>query len=319
MGWGNMGYDHRRSSHSETIQNPDHASAGSSPGKRTLTEGLVVRQAEVAPSAEAEADAEAGAEADAEAGAEASAEEAGDGGGPAAVVNAGASSGDVTRESGAIGPLAGNILGRNPIGGGVGLGAAIGRVAHEPTIARQPRRRGGRRRARPRAHPTSISSTTTYGATLNYGKHYMHTFVSSTGNVADLNNINVGERITVARDDFGLGWGGVPMGALSARVNRAGQWGDEIGTPAAGIHPRMASVRSLPAVLDTPQDLYWQDASGRWNHFCSVAITFTVRRAASGGLEAVTVDNGVPFSETFTGPAPGSGSSGSGGGSGGTP
>ncbi|HMG21676.1 MAG TPA: hypothetical protein VK607_10180, partial [Kofleriaceae bacterium] len=228
--------------------------------------------------------------------------------GSIAVVNAGVSPDEIKRDPGsATGPLAGNLLGTSSAAaGGAAFGAAMGGIVRGPDagITRQPAPPGAGRPAPAPAHPTSIASTTTYGAALRYGKHFLHTFVSSTGRVADINNVNVGERITVARDDFGLGWGGVAMGALSARVNNAGQWGDEIGTPAAAIHPRMASVRALPAVLDTPQDLYWQDAAGAWNHFASIAITFTVRRTAAGGLEAVTVDNGVPFVEPFTGPAP---------------
>jgi hypothetical protein len=154
-------------------------------------------------------------------------------------------------------------------------------------------------------HPTGIARTTA-GRRLNFGAVYTHTFNSSTGRVADLDGVLVGERVTVARDDFGLGWGGVPLGTITARVNSSGQMNDQIGTPARLINRAMPRVRSLPAVLNTPQTLHWQDASGSWNQFTAVNITFTVRDRG-GTLEAVTVDNGVQVVEPYTGPAPGGG------------
>src|SRR5204863_9293382 len=112
------------------------------------------------------------------------------------------------------------------------------------------------------------------------------------------------ERVTVTRDDFGLGWGGVTLGEFSSRVNQAGQWGDRIGNPAALIHKQMRLVQRLPGVIHTPQELYWQDATGSWKYFASVWITFMVRTSKAGRLEAITVDNDVKFIEPITDPAP---------------
>jgi hypothetical protein len=85
---------------------------------------------------------------------------------------------------------------------------------------------------------------------------------------------------------------------------------DDIGTPSGAVHPRMGGIGALPAVLDTPQTLHWQDAAGTWHQFAAVAISFVVRRAGGGALEAVTTDNGVPVTEAFTGPGPGGGGGG---------
>jgi uncharacterized membrane protein YgcG len=176
-----------------------------------------------------------------------------------------------------------------PTGGGSGSGGGSGAPPAAP-------------------HPTAIAGTTVASTPLNFGGRYTHTMTSSTGNVADLRGVVVGEHVTVAHDDFGLGWGGVPLGTITAALNSAGRMDDRIGTPASAIRPLVPSLSTFPAVLDTPQTLHWRDASGSWNQFASVAITFTVRRkaaagggsgsgsgsAAPAGFEAVTVDNGVP-------------------------
>jgi hypothetical protein len=171
-------------------------------------------------------------------------------------------------------------------------------------------------------HPSSINNTTAGAGRLSYGAVFTHTFDSSTGTVADISGITVGERVTVARDDFGTGWGGVRLGTITAPISVRGRMNDTIGTPSGVIHPRMGRVRALPAVMDTPQTLHWKDVLGIWHKFADVAIRFTVRRRAAGGLEAVTQDNGVSVVEPFTGPAPGGGGGGGGapgGGAGGGP
>lgn len=60
----------------------------------------------------------------------------------------------------------------------------------------------------------------------------------------------------------------------------------------------------LPLVLSTPQKLYWEGPAGEWNHFAEVDITFTVQRNDNDELEAVTTNNGEPFTQTFIGPDP---------------
>jgi hypothetical protein len=164
---------------------------------------------------------------------------------------------------------------------------------------------GGGPRPATEPHPTGISNTVAKGSPLHYGSFYTHTFSSSTGSVADLNGVVIGERVTVGRDDFATGWGGVPLGTITATANAAGKIDDNIGTPAGLIHAAMPGVRALPAVMETPQTLHWKDRTGSWNQFVAVAITFTVRAGAGGTMEAVTVDNGVPVVEPFTGPPPG--------------
>ncbi len=140
-------------------------------------------------------------------------------------------------------------------------------------------------------HPTGIASTEV-ASTLNFGATYRHTFNSSTGQAANLSGVTVGEHVTVARDDFGLGWGGVPLGAIKAPCKARGQISDSIGTPAGAIRPKLARMASFPAVLDTPQTLHWQNGV-RWNQFASVSILFQVHRRADGNMEAETRDNGV--------------------------
>ncbi|HEY6173207.1 MAG TPA: hypothetical protein VIX73_02140, partial [Kofleriaceae bacterium] len=164
----------------EHIQRRADASLGSatpaadiSPGKRTLTEGMISRQPAAAPGAETEDKAGAAEAGAAEAGGAAA------GGGGIAVVNAGASADPIKRDpSGAVGPLAGSALGASDVPAGAAMGAALGGIARAPDggIARQPPGPRGRPAAAP-AHPTAIASTGTYGAALNYGKHFLHTFV----------------------------------------------------------------------------------------------------------------------------------------------
>lgn len=145
-------------------------------------------------------------------------------------------------------------------------------------------------------HPTSIAATRS-GARLNYGSRYTHTLTSSDGNSAHLAGVLVGERVTVARDDFGLGWGGVALGSITATCNAAGRIDDSIGTPAALIDPKIAAGLALPAVLDTPQTLHWRDPAGAWQQFAAVGISFTLRRGAGGRIEGVTTDNGISVTE----------------------
>lgn len=141
------------------------------------------------------------------------------------------------------------------------------------------------------AHPTAISSTSVRSQ-LNFGAVYRHVFTSSTGSVADINGVLVGEEVTVARDDFATGFTGVPLGTITAHLNAAGEMADSIGTPAAVIRNALPSIGTFPAVLDTPQTLHWKNGA-TWNLIVAVAIDFRVHKRGDGTMEAETRDNGV--------------------------
>jgi hypothetical protein len=172
-----------------------------------------------------------------------------------------------------------------------------------------------------RAHPTRISSTVVAGPLGPYGALYTHTFASSGGS---LNNVDVGERVDCGNDPFNMCAGFLPIatGALSAAVNAAGQWGDQIVTPAG--NPGIDVNRFLPSpprpglpqVFDTPQILYWRSeqcsaapavapaAADHWVPFTNVAITAAlVRRGANFFFE--TRDNGILATprDPYAGPA----------------
>jgi hypothetical protein len=159
-----------------------------------------------------------------------------------------------------------------------------------------------------RAHPTRIIRTVNSGALgVPYGALYTHTFRSSGGS---LNNILVGERIDVGNDPFNTGYAGVATGALSAQVNAAGEWSDEIGTPAgiAGIDVNRFLPSppnpGLPQTFNTPQILYWQSdqCGGQWIPFANVVITATLLRRG-GNFRFVTRDNRVPHDDPYGGAA----------------
>ena len=172
-----------------------------------------------------------------------------------------------------------------------------------------------------RAHPTRILSTVVSGPLGPYGALYTHTFASSGGS---LNNVGVGERVDCGNDPFNMCAGFLPIatGALSAAVNAAGRWGDQIVTPAG--NPGIDVNRFLPSppgpglpqVFDTPQILYWRSeqcsaapavaptAADHWVPFTNVAITAAlVRRGGNFFFE--TRDNGVLATprDLYAGPA----------------
>ena len=172
-----------------------------------------------------------------------------------------------------------------------------------------------------RAHPTRILSTVVSGPLGPYGALYTHTFASSGGS---LNNVGVGERVDCGNDPFNMCAGFLPIatGALSAAVNAAGRWGDQIVTPAG--NPGIDVNRFLPSppgpglpqVFDTPQILYWRSeqcsaapavaptAADHWVPFTNVAITAAlVRRGGNFFFE--TRDNGVLATprDPYAGPA----------------
>jgi hypothetical protein len=160
-----------------------------------------------------------------------------------------------------------------------------------------------------RAHPTRITSTIVAGPLGPYGALFTHTFASSGGS---LNNVDVGERVDCGNDPFNMCAGFLPIatGALSAAVNAAGRWSDQIVTPAGNpgidVNRFLPSPPNpgLPQVWDTPQILYWRSeqcsaapavaptAADHWVPFTNVAITAAlVRRGGNFFFE--TRDNGV--------------------------
>jgi hypothetical protein len=156
------------------------------------------------------------------------------------------------------------------------------------------------------AYPTGIDVTKPIGSPLNYGSVYKHQLKSSDGDSMHLAGIVIGEEVKVSRDDFHTGKVGVTLGTVTGPCNKAGQFDDLIETPSADINKKVAAGVALPAIIDTPQTLYWRDGAGAWHEFATVPITFTVHREG-GTIKAETVDNGKPLSEPYSGtpsPAP---------------
>lgn len=205
---------------------------------------------------------------------------------------------------GILGGIGGALVGGIPgaIGGallGGAAGAAIGNAVGGPASV----------------VPTSIARTVidrnsdTLGPTT-YGFVFKHTLNTNTGGTITP-DVTIAEHVTVGRDDFNTGWGGVPLGSLT--------WGpggtaplsgndmyDNITTPGVNVTDFMPSPPKpgLPAILETPQTLHYRIGTGSWNRFASVPMILTLRSKPAGGYEVETAINGVGRAQPYTGPTP---------------
>jgi hypothetical protein len=153
-----------------------------------------------------------------------------------------------------------------------------------------------------RAIPVGIATTTIETPDLNYGAIYTHTATSSGGS---LENVVITEIVTVAQDDFNTGWGGVSEGTITATMNVAGQFSDNIATPSAFIDANdflpSPPKAGLPATLNTPQILEWRcPLDNDWIPFANIAITATLSRQGAN-LIFTTTDNDVSCVEPYSG------------------
>jgi len=191
-----------------------------------------------------------------------------------------------------------------------------------------------------RAHPTGITSSSIVsgppGGASDYGATFDHTFISSDGNVASLDNVGVGERfagiptptaathaITAPTYPFG-GTFNLTTATLTPNATNnwfltpSGQLGgthDNVTIGRAGINVghfvQSASNPSppsgLPADMTIVQGLHWfcpqAAAASRWQMpaFVNVPHSRTLRNRG-GTVEFVTTVNGVPQVDAYTGP-----------------
>ncbi|MBZ5561536.1 MAG: DUF4157 domain-containing protein [Acidobacteriia bacterium] len=191
-----------------------------------------------------------------------------------------------------------------------------------------------------RSHPTGITSTSIVGGpsggASDYGAFFEHTFISSDGNVASLENVGVGERfagipnptaathaITAPTNPFG---GTFTLSTATLTPNATNNWfltasgqlggtHDSVSIGRAGINVgrfvQSASNPSppsgLPADMTIVQGLHWfcpqEAAASRWQMpaFVNVAHSRTLRNRG-GTVEFVTTVNGVPQVDPYTGP-----------------
>lgn len=190
------------------------------------------------------------------------------------------------------------------------------------------------------AHPTGIASTQIVGsltsAATDYGAVFDHTFVSSDGNVASLENVAVGERfigvpnptgathrIVAPANPFG---GAFTLNTATLTPNTSNNWfltatgglngnQDNISIGKANVNVgRFVQSTSnptppsgLPATFTLIQGLHWfcpQAApANRWQMpaFVRVAHSRTLRNT-NGNVEFVTTVNGIENAEDYTGP-----------------
>jgi hypothetical protein len=155
------------------------------------------------------------------------------------------------------------------------------------------------------AHPTRISSTEVSQAGLAYGALYVQTVESSSGNSADLAGIRCREVVTGgARNDLNIGF---PRIEREFNLSAQGRYNDRIWTQKAVIDGQVAQINegSLPAVMETPQELFWKERnSNTWHKFADLTIEIRIDRNLHGQLRVYTELNDQMAAEDYTGPAP---------------
>ncbi len=213
---------------------------------------------------------------------------------------------------GILGGIGGALLGGVPgaIIGGIGgclAGGAIGNAIGNAV--------GGGAAAPTSIVPTSIASTVINGNSASlgpttYGFIFKHTLNTNTGGTITP-DVMVAEHVTLGRDDFNTGWGGVPLGSLTwGPGGTAPLYGndmyDNITTPGVNVTNFMPSPPKpgLPAIMETPQTLHYKIGTGNWIQFASVPMVLTLRPASTGGYEVETAINGVGRAQPYTGPTP---------------
>ena len=152
-------------------------------------------------------------------------------------------------------------------------------------------------------YPVGIKSTQ-MGRKYRYGALFEQQVESSNGKSADLEGVIVGEEVSIEKDDFGFNNRGVKLGEITADLSSDGKFNDKIKTKASKVKHAMHTISALPAVLRTPQKMYWLNFLRQdWQYFASVDLVFTVREE-SGKLVAETIDNGVTVVQDYKGPVP---------------
>jgi hypothetical protein len=218
-----------------------------------------------------------------------------------------------------VGAIAGGLLGA--IGGGLvgGLpGAIIGATGGSlagGAIGNAIGNAAGGTPAPTSIIPTSINRTSidrnsaTLGPTT-YGFVFKHTLNTNTGGIITP-DVTIAEHVTLGRDDFNTGWGGVPLGTLTwGPGGTASLYGndmyDNITTPGVNVTDFMPSPPKpgLPAIMETPQTLHYRIGTGSWVQFASVPMILTLRVKPTGGYEVETAINGVGRAQPYTGPTP---------------
>lgn len=203
---------------------------------------------------------------------------------------------------GLVGGLPGAILGGI---GGAALGGAVGNAIGNAVGGGAPTS----------VFPTSIARTvidrnsSSLGPTT-YGFVFKHTLNTNTGGTITP-DVMIAEHVTLGRDDFNTGWGGVPLGTLTwGPGGTAPLYGndmyDNITTPGVNVTDFMPSPPKpgLPAIMETPQTLHYKIGAGNWIKFADVPMVLTLRATQAGGFEVETAINGVGRAQPYTGPTP---------------
>jgi hypothetical protein len=149
---------------------------------------------------------------------------------------------------------------------------------------------------------------------LHYGHTYLHKFQSSSGKQKDLKGLTVGEDVVEGHNDFKKFGFDFPKKdkndpANQTTIDKDGEIFDDIETSEEAINLAvsiMSESKDLPAVLETPQKLWWRDSKRNWHFIQDVDISFVVGRKPGrrGKLVAITTDRGLSHEQKYTGPSP---------------